>query len=99
MNKAFANIIAYMAMDEGDGIMRDFDLPWNIFLDEQYWALSDDQKVTSHKICPDIKSTTEFKENLGAISYGKASAFLRQLVYFIGKNILKDGLKYYFRKY
>ena len=34
LNESFANMISYMAMDEGDGIMHELDLAWNIFLDE-----------------------------------------------------------------
>lgn len=33
------------------------------------------------------------------ISYGKGAAFLHQIVFFLGKDLLKDGLKTYFAKY
>ena len=42
LNESFANMISFMAMDEGDGIMRDLNLAWNIFLNEQHWGLSED---------------------------------------------------------
>ena len=41
LNESFANMISYMAMDEGEG-MEDVTLAWNIFIDEQYSALNVD---------------------------------------------------------
>ena len=41
LNESFANMISYMAMDEGDGF-EDVTLAWNIFIDEQYSGLSVD---------------------------------------------------------
>ena len=56
LNESFANMISYMAMDEAEG-MEDVTLAWNIFLDEQYWGLSVDQKNTTHPIATYVSDT------------------------------------------
>ena len=99
LNESFANMISYMAMDEGDGIMHELDLAWNIFLDEQYWGLAEDQKDTSHPIAANVVNTGVAQDIFDGISYGKGAAFLHQMVFYIGKDILKEGLKTYFNKY
>ena len=99
LNESFANMISYMAMDEGEGVMKEFKFAWNIFLDEQYWGLAEDQQDTSHSIALDVKSTGVAQDLFDGISYGKGAAFLHQMVFFVGKDILKEGLKTYFNKY
>ena len=76
LNESFNNMISYMAMDEGDGIMHELDLAWNIFLDEQYWGLAEDQKDTSHAIAADVVNTGVAQDIFDGISYGKGAAFL-----------------------
>ena len=56
LNESFANMISYMALDEGQG-MEDVTLAWNIFLDEQYWGLGEDQKNTTHPIAANVVDT------------------------------------------
>lgn len=56
LNESFANMISYMAMDKGQGF-EDVTLAWNIFLDEQYWGLAEDQKNTSHPIACNVENT------------------------------------------
>lgn len=98
LNESFANMISYMAMDEGQG-MEDLTLAWNIFIDEQYSGLSEDQKNTSHPIAANCESTGSAEDIFDGISYGKGAAFLHQMVFFVGKDVLKEGLKTYFQKY
>jgi aminopeptidase N len=98
LNESFANMISYMAMDEAEGL-EDLTLAWNIFLDENYWGLRTDQKDTSHPIAASCASTGDAEDIFDGISYGKGASFLHQLVYFFGKDVLKEGLKTYFAKY
>ena len=83
LNESFANMISYMSMDEGEGL-EDVTLSWNIFLDEQYWGLSEDQKNTSHPIATYVENTGVAQDNFDGISYGKGAAFLHQLVFKFG---------------
>jgi len=75
LNESFANMISYMAMDEAEG-MEDLTLSWNIFIDEQYWGLGEDQKNTSHPIAATCESTGVAQDIFDGISYGKGAAFL-----------------------
>ena len=98
LNESFANMISYMAMDEGQG-MEDITLAWNIFIDEQYSGLNEDQKDTSHPIAANVVHTGVAQDIFDGISYGKGAAFLHQMVFYLGKDVLKEGLKTYFAKY
>ena len=85
-------------MDEGDG-MEDVSLAWNIFIDEQYSGLAEDQRNTSHPIAAEVEHTGVAQDIFDSISYGKGAAFLHQMVFYVGKDVLKAGLKTYFQKY
>lgn len=98
LNESFANTVSYMAMDEAEG-MEDISLAWNIFIDEQFSGLSEDQKNTSHPIASKVPHTGAAQDIFDGISYGKGAAFLHQMIFFLGKDLLKDGLKTYFAKY
>lgn len=98
LNESFANMISYMANDEGAG-MEDLTMAWNIFIDEQYWGLAEDQKNTTHPIAATCNSTGDAQDIFDGISYGKGAAFLHQMVFYLGKDLLKEGLKTYFDKY
>lgn len=75
LNESFANMISYMANDEGEG-MEDLSMAWNIFIDEQYWGLGEDQKNTTHPIAATCKSTGDAQDIFDGISYGKGASFL-----------------------
>ena len=98
LNESFANLVSYMCMDEGEGA-DDMTLAWNIFLDEQYWGLATDQRVSTHPIATQCASTADAQDIFDGISYGKGAAFLKQAQYFIGKDAFLLGIKTYFEKY
>jgi len=98
LNESFANTVSYMAMDEAPG-MDDITLAWNIFIDEQFGGLSEDQKNTSHPIACEVVHTGKAQDIFDGISYGKGASFLHQMIFFLGKDLLKEGLKTYFDKY
>ena len=98
LNESFANTVSYMAMDEAEG-MEDCTLAWNIFIDEQFWGLNEDQKNTSHPIACEVVHTGKAQDIFDGISYGKGASFLHQMIFLLGKDLLKEGLKTYFAKY
>jgi len=98
LNESFANMISFMCMDEAEGL-EDIQLAWSIFLDEQLWGLKTDQKDTSHPIACQCTTTADADDIFDGISYGKGASWLRQLVFYFGKDTLKEGLKTYFAKY
>lgn len=98
LNESFANMISYMCMDEAPGL-EDITLSWSIFLGEQFWGLATDSKDTSHAIAANCNSTADAEDIFDGISYGKGASWLKQLIYYFGKDTLKEGLKTYFAKY
>lgn len=79
--------------------MEDITLAWNIFIDEQFWGLGEDQKNTSHPIACEVVHTGKAQDIFDGISYGKGASFLHQMIFFLGKDLLKEGLRTYFEKY
>lgn len=98
LNESFANMISYMCMEEAKGL-EDITLAWSIFLEESFWGLKTDQLDTTHPIAADCNSTGDAEDIFDGISYGKGASWLHQLVFFFGKDVLKEGLKSYFKKY
>ena len=54
---------------------------------------------TSHPIATKCLSTSDAEDIFDGISYGKGASWLKQLIFFFGQDILKEGLKTYFAKY
>jgi aminopeptidase N len=98
LNESFANMISFMCMDEAEGL-EDITLAWSNFLDESFWGLRDDQKDTSHSIAANCNSTADAEDIFDGISYGKGASWLRQMIYFYGRETFALGLKNYFAKY
>ena len=98
LNESFANTVSYMCMDEAEGA-EDITLAWNIFMDEQMWGLTTDQKISTHPIAAQCVTTADAEDIFDGISYGKGAAFLHQMIYFLGREVLLEGIKTYFEKY
>jgi aminopeptidase N len=98
LNESFANMISFMCMDEAEGL-EDITLAWSNFLDESFWGLRDDQKDTSHSIAANCNSTADAEDIFDGISYGKGASWLRQMIYFYGRETFALGLKNYFAKH
>jgi len=62
-------------------------------------GLSYDQKNTTHPIACVCNSTGDAEDIFDGLTYGKGACFLHQLVFFLGQDVLKEGLKTYFQKY
>ncbi len=98
LNESFANLISFMCMEEAQGL-EDIELPWSIFVDEQFWGLRTDQADTTHPIAASCASTADAEDIFDGISYGKGACWLRQMIYFAGIDVFRLGLKNYFAKY
>lgn len=55
--------------------------------------------TSTHPICCNITSTDEAESLFDGISYGKGSAFLKQVYNVLGYEIIKQGLHMYFEKF
>lgn len=98
LNESFADMISFMCMDESPDC-PDMVIPWVQFADECWWGLDEDQLDTTHPIATEVESTGVATDIFDGISYGKGAAWLHQLVFFFGKEVLKTGLRSYFAKY
>ena len=63
------------------------------------WGLTTDQKVSTHPIACHCVTTADAEDIFDGISYGKGAAFLHQMIYFVGREVLLEGIKTYFQKY
>jgi len=98
LNEAFATFMSHMAMANGKNL-DDYTLSWEIFLFDKSWGLKTDQFSTTHPIAANCQTTEDAENIFDGISYGKGSAFLKQLVAFLTEEVFRKGLKTYFDKY
>ncbi|CDW86678.1 aminopeptidase n [Stylonychia lemnae] len=98
LNESFANFISYVCLDQADGL-EEYDLAWSIFLSENFWGMEEDQQSTTHPIAGSCANTEEAQNLFDGISYGKGACFLRQLFFYFGDQVMRDGLQTYFHKF
>ena len=98
LNESFATFMSHMAMANAP-TLEDLTLSWEIFLFDKSWGLKTDQFSTTHPIAADCETTEDAENIFDGISYGKGSAFLKQLVAFLSEETFRKGLKTYFSKY
>ena len=75
LNESFANFVSYICLHEAPGLEK-YKNSWNIFLDESFWGLTEDQICTTHPICADVIDTSSADDIFDGISYGKGAAWL-----------------------
>jgi aminopeptidase N len=94
LNESFASIMAYLGL-EGIGNKN----AWDRASRGKNWAYYEDQMVTTHPILADIPDILSASANFDGITYSKGSAVLRQLQYFIGEDVFRDGIRKYFKQH
>ncbi len=62
-------------------------------------ALGDDTRKTTHPISVTVNHTNDAVNVFDKICYRKGACFLKQIDYFLGRNIMKQGIKLYFEQY
>lgn len=96
LNESFATYSAYVASHEA----TKFKESWlSFFVRTKQWSYSEDQWRTTHPIEAKIPNTNVATSNFDGITYGKGASSLKQLVFLIGEDNFKKGLKDYFTKY
>jgi aminopeptidase N len=96
LNESFASYVAYKALDaRGDKPTTWQDFNFRMKLQ----AYREDQRPTTHPIADEVPSTDETFLNFDGITYGKGAAVLRQLVYAIGEDAFRAGLRIYFERH
>lgn len=97
LNESFASYVAYLALDSFDGDYPTIWLDFNFRM--KVWAYREDHLPTTHRIADEVPSTDETFLNFDGITYGKGASVLRQLVYTIGEDAFRDGLRTYFSRH
>lgn len=98
LNESFATFMSFLAMSNSEELSY-FNTCWVTFLQYKFWGISTDQLSTTHSICCEIKSTDEAESLFDGISYGKGSAFLKQLHYMLGNETMKNGTSSYIKAF
>ena len=99
LNESFATFMSFLAMESSPRIAQFHDTCWVTFLQYKYWGVNTDQLSSTHPICCQIANTSEAEEIFDGISYGKGSAFLKQMYNILGRDVMSKGLKIYFDKH
>ena len=66
---------------------------------EKAWALAQDQFSSTHPIASKAADTLDAEQNFDGITYAKGAAVLRQLLAWLGEDVVFGGLKEYFQLY
>ncbi len=73
--------------------------PHQIGLHFLWEALNDDTKRTTHPIQVTVNHTNDAINNYDKICYRKGACFLKQIDIFVGRDIMREGIKIYFRDF
>ncbi|MDJ0835024.1 MAG: aminopeptidase N [Acidobacteriota bacterium] len=94
LKESFATYMSYLAM-EGLG-NKD---AWVLSAGSKDSALRSDQMVTTHPILAEVPDVRAAAQIFDGITYGKGFAVLRQLDYYLGGTIFRDGCRRYFKQH
>ncbi len=95
LNESFATIMATKALSEATA----FKSAWLSFaLRTKATALLADHYETTHPIATSAVNTDEAFGNFDGITYGKGASALKQLIYLLGEDNFKNGVRDYFKK-
>ncbi len=94
LKESFATYMSYLAM-EAIGVPD----VWTQSSGSKDWALSSDQRVTTHPILATIPDVRAAASNFDGITYGKGFAVLRQLDNYLGGTVFRDGCRLYFKRH
>jgi aminopeptidase N len=73
---------------------------WTTFgTSEKAWAYGQDQLTTTHPIVAPIRDLADVEVHFDGITYAKGAAVLKQLVAYVGREPVRDGLRAYFAKH
>ena len=62
-------------------------------------AMNEDIRMTTHPIQQEVRDTNDAVNVFDKICYRKGACFINQVAYYVGDDILKQGMKDYFSKY
>ncbi len=95
LNESFADYLSYYAMSNG----KLFPDSLEHFFSRKDWALMQDQLSTTHPIVASAEDTIEAFSNFDGISYAKGASVLKQMMFYIGEENFRNGIRTYLKKY
>ncbi len=95
LNESFADFMGYFSMFKA----TDFKDSWEDFYARKAWAYYQDQLPTTHPIAADAEDTDVAFSNFDGISYAKGASVIKQLMFYIGEENFRNGMRNYFKKY
>ena len=97
LNESFATYLSFKALDESPklGYLGN---PWVTFLQYPFWGVSSDSLSSTHAIMQEVHRTDLADALFDGICYGKGSAWLKQLQYFVGEEVFRAGIQLYISK-
>lgn len=99
LNEAFATYMAYLCTQENSNLLVKSPSIWTHMNFRKAMASNADALSTTHPICKDAFDTNSADDMVNAITYGKGSSFIKQLVHMIGKDSMSEGCKIYFKRH
>lgn len=95
LNESFADYLSYFAMSKG----RLFPDSLEHMFARKEWAYMQDQLSTTHPIVASAEDTAEAFSNFDGISYAKGASVLKQMMFYIGENKFRQGIRIYLKKF
>ncbi|MET1256484.1 aminopeptidase N [Aliikangiella maris] len=96
LKESFATYMSYLAVNEATEYKESWD---SFYANIKQWAYSSDQAATTHAIELPVESTDDAYTNFDGITYGKGASVLRQLPFYLGEDVFRQGVRNYLTKY
>ena len=99
LNEAFATYMAYLCTAENQNLFEKTPGVWVSLNMRKQAAINSDSLSTTHPIIKDAVTTDSADDMVNAITYGKGSSFIKQLIHMIGKEAMSKGCSLYFERH
>jgi aminopeptidase N len=97
LNESFATYTAALAVAECTKFGA---ISWlNFNSSMKQWAMREDQMSTTHPVQSPVRDTEQALANFDGLTYGKGSSLLKQLVFTVGMDGFRTGMRGYFSKH
>lgn len=99
LNESFATFMSYLCQAKFVEFKEYHEITWAMFNRYKGWAYRADGLSSTHAICGEVPTTADAETVFDGISYGKGSAWLKQMYYIIGHDTMRAGLHKYFQEF
>lgn len=101
LNESFADFISHFCLGQIKHKLTtcSFQSSMGSFFYRKCWGYEDDDKVTTHPIRSEVRSTAVAESLFDGITYAKGAATLKQLLFLVEEEHFSNALKNYFHQY